>query len=182
MDGQATSLFPTIENNFDINEYLNTSEKKEQYKYMQQEALEFIQKENPDFFRNFQESMYSQNPIIIKKALINGAETLIPFLSDELKDKGLNYNITLNNPEEFDKLKKEFKDEYAKYQNNNLRAKEQVCGVFALAALVVVVAAAVLYIVVVSEVAFWSAQFQDVANERSLLPEELTLEIATHLY
>ena len=56
MNGEATSLFTVMENNFNIKEYLNTSEKEKEYKDIQERAIKFIQKENPDFFNSFQKN------------------------------------------------------------------------------------------------------------------------------
>jgi SdpC family antimicrobial peptide len=177
MDGEATSLFPVMENNFNIKDYLNTSEKEKEYKDVQERAIKFIQKENPNFFNSFQKNMYSKNPILIKETLLKSAETLKPFLNKELKGKGLKYDVTLSNPKELKELEVQLKSEYARYKNNTAQSKMQASGVLVLAVAVAVVAAVAFYVVVVSEFAF------GIANQENsdLLSEELSLSIATEL-
>jgi SdpC family antimicrobial peptide len=174
MNGEATSLFTVMENNFNIKEYLNTSEKEKEYKDVQERAIKFIQKENPDFFNSFQKNMYSKNPILIKETLLKSAETLKPFLNRELKGKGLKYDVTLSNPKELKKLEVQLKSEYDIYKDNTEQSKMQAC---VLAIAVAVVAAVAFYVVIVSEFAF------GIANQENsdFLSEELSLSIATEL-
>jgi SdpC family antimicrobial peptide len=176
MDGRATSLFPIIENSFNIKGYLDDSEKRKEYRELQQKAIQFLQAENSVFFNDFQKSMYSQDPLIIKEAIINGAKILRPFLNEELKGKGLNYDITINNQKEIEKLKLSLNDEYGRHQKNQAVAEEVACGVLALAALVVVVAAVAFYVVVISE--FWVGVEE---AKTDLFSEELSYSIATKL-
>ncbi len=175
MDGEATTLFPIIEDNFNIKEYLNSPDKKSEYKDMQRRAIEFIQKENSSFFENFQKSMYSQNPIVIKESILKAANILRPFLNEELKGKGLDYDITINSQKEIDKLKLKLKEESVKNEDNS--AKEDASLVFALAAVVVVVAAVAFYVVVISEFAIGIQSNGD----SDLFSEELSFSIVTGL-
>ncbi len=148
-EGKAASLFPTRRKSESLQNFLNDSEKREEYKKTQVEAIAYLRADNPDFFNDFQKSMYSQDPVIIKEAINNASKKLFPFISKKLKNAGIDYEVSLKNPQSIGRLKQDALAEYHVDQNIDLTKVPDnealvVAVQVAVVAVVVVVVAAVL--------------------------------------
>lgn len=176
MHGEATKLFPIIETNFDMEAKFLTQEDRLAFEEMQNKAVTYIDQNHPEFFKQFQSNLYSQDPIIIKSSIENGSKLLVPFLQEEMNKRGIEYDLTVRDASLSKELKSEFETKYAKLQEVSIEAEE--CWAVALAFAVAIVAAVVFYVVAISEFEFGITS----PENGDLFKEELTLSISNNLY
>lgn len=170
VDGQATELLPVLTSNVKIYDYLQSEEEIAEYKAFQEKVILYVDSKHPEFFGDFQQKMYSQDPVAIKETLIKSTELMLPFLSEAMGGTGLDYDITESNAEDIAELKLIFDDLQSQVENSTMAS-----GVAVLALAVAVVAAVVFYVVAISEFAFGVADPQTGTN---LFLEELSVSIS----
>lgn len=173
VDGQATSLLPVLTDNIKIYDYLKTQEEIAEYKQFQDKVILYLSTTNPDFFTNFQQAMSSQDPVKIKETLLESTKLMLPFLNEAMSGTGLDYDVTVSNPDDIAELKLIFDDLQNQVENSNMAS-----GVAVLALAVAVVAAVVFYVVAISEFAFGVADPQTGTN---LFLEELSVSISKNI-
>ncbi len=171
MDGEASKLFPTIVENFDIAQEFASNEDYDAFKKVQNDAINYLKSKKSTFFVDFQKSMYSGDPVKIKTAILSASENLVPFFNEQFKSQGINYDITSKNQSDIDDLR----IEYEKYKSSKKKPIKHIGGVLVLAIAVAVVA---FYVVAISE--FWVSKSAQ-SNSKNLYLDELSLSIVNNL-
>lgn len=174
MDGEASKLFPTIVENFDIAQEFASNEDYDAFKKVQNDAINYLKSKNSTFFVDFQKSMYSGDPVKIKTAILSASENLVPFFNEQFKSQGINYDVTSKNQSDIDELK----IEYEKYKTSKKKPTKNIGGVLVLAIAVAVVAVVAFYVVAISE--FWVSKSAQ-SNSKNLYLDELSLSIVNNL-
>lgn len=169
MDGEATSLIPLLSiKNAEIYEMLGDQEKIQEYKNLQNEAIEYIKNNSENFFDDFQKAILSKNPEKISTALIRVNDYLVPFAETKLKLHGITT----------EELIKEYN-----YNDNNVNidnSAKKPCLAIIIPVVAVVVAGVALYAWVA--VATWvTVTFDTKSTQDKLYIEELSISIAEKL-
>lgn len=172
MDGEATYLFPVLTEYYDVAENLKNKKDIESFKKAQIDAINFLKGQDPNFFHDFKEDLYSKDPYVIQEAIRAAAKNLTPFFAQQMKGQNLNFDYDLNNKDEVKKLKSDL-DQYISLNKDNKAEEETIVLAYAVA----VVLAIFFYVVAVSEFEIGVIQ----QGEDQLLMEELSLSVSEEL-
>lgn len=173
LDGEATHLFPVLSEQFNVSDEIKSEQEKEAFEIAKNDAVNFIAKNNPDFFSNFKKDLYSKDPYIIQEAIKSAVAELTPFLSQKMKQNGMEFTYDLKNKENAGELKKKL-DHYISLNKNDNKAEE---ATIVLAYAVAVVVAVAFYVVAISEFEIGVVE----AGQEQLMMEELSLSISNNL-
>lgn len=171
VDGEATSSIPILDN-INIYETLGSQEKIDEYKRLQNETIEFIKKQSPNYFNEFKSNITSKDAQKISSTLNEVGNYLIPFANERLKVHGI----------KAEDIVKDYKDKFNVDELSINNSSKEVCLYEAIVIVAVAVAAAAVYIW--AAVARWEvvtypdAQIQ---KQGSLYNEELSISIAENI-
>ncbi|MDK7375603.1 hypothetical protein QP519_08650 [Weeksella virosa] len=171
VDGEATSSIPILDN-INIYETLGSQEKIDEYKKLQNETIEFIKQQSPNYFDEFKSNITSKDPQKISSTLNQVGNYLIPFANEKLKVHGI----------KAEDIVKEYKD---KYNDDEMSINNSAQGKCLYEAIVIVAVGAVaLAVYIWAAVARWEVVTypdEEIQKQGSLYNEELSISIAENI-
>lgn len=167
-DGALANRIGYVKSNFNAMENLKSKSELNDFKQYEEKVIEYLEKQDADFFEKFKESMVSRNPEQIMTKLSETGNLLIPFVNSQIKDTGLTVEKIRQNPE----LLNSYKNQFAENEQN--RSKTCLAVAIAIEGFVPGFVFAVLVAAVAED------GVSTISNE-SIKMEELSLSISNSL-
>jgi SdpC family antimicrobial peptide len=97
-DGALANKIDFVKDHFDVLSTLKTEKEINSFHEAENEAINYLEKNDPMFFENFKRSMLTRDPAVILKSLNEASLALIPLTNKKIAKTGLTVEKIQKNP------------------------------------------------------------------------------------
>jgi SdpC family antimicrobial peptide len=97
-DGALANKIDFVKDHFDVLSTLKTEKEINSFHAAENEAINYLEKNNPMFFENFKQSMLTRDPSVILKSLNEASLALVPLTNQKIAKTGLTVEKIKKNP------------------------------------------------------------------------------------